>query len=93
MGPVIHKHAPEDEAFLRSIIFAEEDRYRYCSKSYNGGYRWFRNSNIIPIEHWRRPSPKRTDRKQRLQVTGKVNLVVSRRKHLQIQVFSLSNSV
>jgi hypothetical protein len=52
---LVRKHLAEDEAFLRSIIFPEEDRYRYCSRPYGGGYRWFRDPNVIPIEHWHRP--------------------------------------
>jgi len=52
---LVRSHSPEDEAFLRKVTFCEEDRRRYIGKPYTGGYRWFRNSKIIPIEHWRRP--------------------------------------
>jgi hypothetical protein len=43
----------EDEAFLRRIIFPEEDRRLYTTAPWHGGYRWFRSPNIIPIEQWR----------------------------------------
>jgi hypothetical protein len=44
----------EDEAFLRKIIFPEEDRHLFTSTPWRGGYRWFRSPNVIPIEQWRR---------------------------------------
>jgi hypothetical protein len=44
----------EDEAFLRQIIFPEEDRHLFTTASWRGGFRWFRSPNIIPIEQWRR---------------------------------------
>ena len=44
----------EDEAFLKQIIRPEEDRRRYTSTPWCGGYRWFRSPNVIPIEHGRR---------------------------------------
>jgi hypothetical protein len=60
MGKVIRKYQPKDEAFLRSIIFAEEDRCRYCGKPYDGGFRWFRNPNVIVFEHRQREAPDRS---------------------------------
>jgi hypothetical protein len=44
----------EDEAFLHRIIFPEEDRHLFTSTPWRGGYRWFRSSNVVPIEQWRR---------------------------------------
>jgi hypothetical protein len=44
----------EDEAFLRRVIFCEEDRLTFTSAPWTGGYRWFRSPNIIPLEQWRR---------------------------------------
>jgi hypothetical protein len=52
---LVRTHTLEDEAFLRKVTFSEEDRRQYIGKPYTGGYRWFRNPHIIPIEHWRRP--------------------------------------
>jgi hypothetical protein len=43
-----------DEAFLRKVIFCEEDRRLYTTTPWQGGYRWFRSANIVPIEQWRR---------------------------------------
>jgi hypothetical protein len=44
----------DDETFMRRIIFAEEDRHRFTSTPWRGGFRWFRSSNIVPIEQQRR---------------------------------------
>ena len=46
----------DDEAFLRRIIFPEEDRHLFTSTPWRGGYRWFRSENIVCIEHYRRPT-------------------------------------
>jgi hypothetical protein len=43
----------EDESFLRSVTFPEEDRQLFTTAPWNGGYRWFRSPNVIPIEHRR----------------------------------------
>jgi hypothetical protein len=43
----------EDEAFLRKVIFPEEDRHLFTTTPWRGGYRWFRSANVIPIEQWR----------------------------------------
>ena len=43
-----------DEAFLRQLIRPEEDRRRYTSTPWCGGFRWFRSLNVIPIERGRR---------------------------------------
>jgi hypothetical protein len=48
------RESEEDEAFLRRIIFCEEDRRKFTSAPWTGGYRWFRSPNIIPIEQRRR---------------------------------------
>lgn len=43
----------DDEAFLRHVIFPEEDRHLYTTTPWTGGFRWFRSPNVIPIERWR----------------------------------------
>jgi hypothetical protein len=43
----------EDEAFLRRVIFPEEDRRLFTATPWRGGYRWFRSPNVVPIEQWR----------------------------------------
>ena len=45
--------AGDEESFLRRITFLEEDRHLFTSATSDGGYRWFRSSNIVPIEHRR----------------------------------------
>jgi hypothetical protein len=44
----------DDEAFLRSIVFPEEDRRQYTTAAWHGGFRWFRSPNVVPIERYRR---------------------------------------
>jgi hypothetical protein len=48
------RESEEDEAFLRRIIFCEEDRRKFTSAPWTGGFRWFRSPNIIPLEQWRK---------------------------------------
>ena len=50
-----YKDAGEDEEFLRWMIFPEEDRHKFTTTPWRGGYRWFRSPNVIPLEHYRRP--------------------------------------
>ena len=47
------KYPLEDEAFLRSVTFPEEERHLYRTKPWDGGYRWFRSENVICLEHYR----------------------------------------
>jgi hypothetical protein len=47
-------HQEEDEdAFWRKLVLPQEDRMR-LGIPWHGGYRWFRASNVVPIEQWRR---------------------------------------
>ena len=49
----------DDEAFMRSLIRPEEDRRRlYPTIPWEGGFRWFRSPNVVPIERYRQ-APKR----------------------------------
>jgi hypothetical protein len=45
--------ADSDEAFLRHVTFPEEDRHFYTTTPWQGGFRWFRSPNVVPIEQWR----------------------------------------
>jgi hypothetical protein len=38
---------------LRDLIFPEEDRHLFTTTPWQGGYRWFRSPNVVPIEQWR----------------------------------------
>jgi hypothetical protein len=51
---IAKRYNPEDEKFLRQVVFPEEDRHRFTTTSWSGEYRWFRSANVVPIEHWRR---------------------------------------
>jgi hypothetical protein len=54
----------DDEALLKSLIRPEEDRLRlHPELPWQGGYRWFRSANIIPMERYRSdPRPSQADR-------------------------------
>ena len=44
----------DDDAFMRKVTWCEEDRRRlHPSVPWNGGYRWFRSPNVIPLERYR----------------------------------------
>ena len=44
----------EAEAFIRSITWAEEDRHKFTSAPWRGGFRWFRSPNIVCLEKIRK---------------------------------------
>jgi bifunctional DNA-binding transcriptional regulator/antitoxin component of YhaV-PrlF toxin-antitoxin module len=44
----------EQYEFLRQITIPEEDRAKYGIPRSQGGYRWFRSSNIVCLEKARR---------------------------------------
>jgi hypothetical protein len=52
----------DDEAFLRRLIFPEEDRHQFTATPWRGGYRWFRSPNVVCLERYRtverKPSPR-----------------------------------
>jgi hypothetical protein len=43
----------DDEAFLRTVIFPEEDRRLFTTAPWGGGFRWFRSPNVVPLERYR----------------------------------------
>jgi hypothetical protein len=44
----------DDEEFMRSLIRPEEDRRRlHPTIPWEGGFRWFRSPNVVPIERYR----------------------------------------
>jgi hypothetical protein len=52
----------DDEAFMRSLTRCEEDRRRlYPSTPWDGGFRWFRSPNVIPLEKFRGRNWRRDD--------------------------------
>jgi hypothetical protein len=44
----------EEHAFARQLTMPEEDRARYTSEKWGGGYRWFRSPNVVCLEKARR---------------------------------------
>jgi len=53
---LIRQYDPQEETFLRGLIIPEEDRHLFTTSTWSGGYRWFRSPDIVPIEHYKRPS-------------------------------------
>jgi hypothetical protein len=49
------RYSAEDERFFRDMMFPEEERSKYTSAKWDGSFRWFRSSNVICLEHYRRP--------------------------------------
>ena len=47
----------DEEAFLRSVTFPEEDRRLFTTAPWRGEFRWFRSPNIIPLEQRRKRKP------------------------------------
>ena len=55
---MVEVYTDTDEAFLRQLVLPEEDRLRlHPTVQGTGGFRWFRSSNVIPIERWKRSEP------------------------------------
>ena len=47
------RYTAKEHEFLRSVcLFAEEDRHKFTSEKWRGGYRWFKSANVIPLEQW-----------------------------------------
>jgi len=61
---LVRRYQPDDEAFRRQLTFAEEDRHKFTSAPWSGGYRWFRSPNVTPIEYYRRPTVQVTPTKR-----------------------------
>jgi hypothetical protein len=51
---LIRRYTPEDEKFLRELVFPEEERRLFTSAPWRGEFRWFRASNVVPLEYFRR---------------------------------------
>ena len=43
--------SPKDNAFLQRWTLPEEDRPK--RQQWDGGYRWFRSPNVVPLEQYR----------------------------------------
>ena len=43
----------------QQLVMAEEDRRLYPrAPLWDGGYRWFRSSNVVDLQHYRSPAEK-----------------------------------
>jgi hypothetical protein len=43
--------------FLQNYTWPQEDRHLFTSVQWSGGYRWFRSSNVVPLEQYRKRAP------------------------------------
>lgn len=50
----------DDEVFLRTVIFPEEERHLFTTAPWSGGFRWFRSANVVPLERYRKKAKSRT---------------------------------
>jgi hypothetical protein len=53
MTTAVDQHNTQHD-WLRQWAVPQEDRGKYTSSPWTGGYRWFRSPNVIPIEQWRK---------------------------------------
>lgn len=51
-------YGESEEQFWRRLVPPEEDRRLLAATPGRSGYRWFRATNVIPIEKYRRPTSK-----------------------------------
>ena len=56
MGSISTAIAKYDKghAFARQLFLPEEERAKYPSVKWDGGYRWFRSPNVVCLEKYRR---------------------------------------
>jgi hypothetical protein len=47
-------HNVDVQQALREWTFPEEDRALYTTAPWRGEFRWFRTSNVVCLEQWRR---------------------------------------
>jgi hypothetical protein len=43
----------EEHAFAQQLTIPEEDRAKYTSAKWAGGFRWFRSPNVVCLEKYR----------------------------------------
>jgi hypothetical protein len=58
------RQTEDEDAFWRKLVLPQEDRMR-LGIPWQGGYRWFKSTNVVPIEQGRKrkESPSRPDEK------------------------------
>jgi hypothetical protein len=49
---ITKRYTLDEEAFWQKLVLPQEDRLRFGAE-WKGGYRWFRSSNIVCLEHYR----------------------------------------
>src|SRR5262249_7712585 len=60
----------DEHSFARSITLAEEDRTKYTSARWEGGYRWFRSLNVVTSHHDEMAAPSKPAQKTARAVEG-----------------------
>jgi len=51
------RYSEEDEKLMRALVPPEEDRHHFARERWSTGFRWFRATNVVCLEHYQRPSP------------------------------------
>jgi hypothetical protein len=49
---LMRTYSEAEEAFWQKLTLPQDD-LRRADRAYSGGYRWFRDPNVLPMEHWR----------------------------------------
>ena len=57
------QNSGQEDEFLRSLTFPEEERAQWTSAPWRGEFRWFRSPNVIPLEKYRAQKAPRAVRK------------------------------
>jgi len=46
-------YTADEESFFQHLTAPEEDRHLFTSAPWDGGFRWFRSSNVVCLEKYR----------------------------------------
>jgi hypothetical protein len=52
----LQEYSEAEEEFKRLLVPPEEDRHLLTAAKWAGGYRWFRSTNVVCLEQYRRRS-------------------------------------
>jgi hypothetical protein len=52
-NPPDWRQTADEGTFFRHLTLPEEDRHLLTSAPWDGGFRWFRSSNVVCLERYR----------------------------------------
>ena len=64
MAALVRRYDKNTEEFHRKFTLPHEDWIKHALTKWPGGYRWFRSSNVTPIEHYQRANRQATTTKR-----------------------------